>query len=78
MYVTYVSHTLSQYLFFVTGNVWCLLEEDHYPAFLVSEACYKMLEEAHEHAITIAEDDYKTFAQDDAEVAEVKSRNFSR
>ena len=62
----------------ITGSVWCLLEEDHYAAFLVSEACYKMLEEAHEHAISIAEDDYKTFALDDTEVAEVKSRKFSR
>ena len=41
---------------FLLGKVWSLLEENHYPAFLVSDACYKMLEDAHEHAITIAED----------------------
>ena len=39
----------------IQTNVLETLEQEHYPAFLVSETCYKMLENAQENSITLCE-----------------------
>ena len=39
----------------IQADVLLTLEQEHYPAFLVSETCYKMLEDAHENGITLSE-----------------------
>ena len=39
----------------IQSEVLATLEEEHYPAFLVSETCYKMLEDAQENGITLCE-----------------------
>ena len=39
----------------IQGDVLKTLGQEHYPAFLVSETCYKMLEDAQENGITLSE-----------------------
>ena len=39
----------------IQADVLKTLEQEHYPAFLVSETCYKMLEDAQDNGITLSE-----------------------